>query len=414
MKSIVITPESTSTPQAKKVRKQWFHLAFVITLGLSAVHPARAQTLTVLYSFAGGADGWSPSANVALDARGNLYGTTSLGGDLTCDSGSGCGAIFKLDSHGRKTILHTFRGGADGAYPGGGVLRDAAGNLYGTTKAAGDLTCNSGNGCGTVFKLDAHGGFTVLHAFTGVPDGLEPEISPLLRDSQGNIYGTTEQGGDENCENSAGCGTVFKVDGSGKETVLHVFHGGTDGAYPLGGVIRDAAGNIFGTTSAGGTFRGGVVYKVDAIGNETVLYNFAGTPDGLAPWSTLVAVGEYLYGTTSTGGSFGFGTLFKVDKAAHETVVYNFAGLDGNFPVEGLTRDGNGILYGTTLYGGGYVGNVFKLDTSTGAESVVYDFTGGTDGAYPGGFFKDAAGNLYGATESGGAYGFGSIFKITP
>lgn len=181
--------------------------------GARAVSLAQAQTLTVLYSFKGGTDGASSYAGLVRDSAGNLYGTTYDGGNQNC--ASGCGTVFKLSATGKKTQLYSFTGKADGASPLAGLIRDSGGNLYGTTRYGGNSSC--GGGCGTVFKVDATGKETVLHSFTGPTDGSVPQ-GILLRDVQGNLYGTTTDGGDSSCDNGVGCGIVFKLDGSRKRS----------------------------------------------------------------------------------------------------------------------------------------------------------------------------------------------------
>jgi uncharacterized repeat protein (TIGR03803 family) len=204
----------------------------------------KAGKETVLYTFTGGDDGDYPDSLIR-DATGNLYGTTFLGGGTGCNV-SGCGTVFKMTKAGKETVLYRFTGGDDGAYP-GGLIRDAKGNLYGTA-GGGDMSdCT---GCGVVFKLAPNGKETVLHSFTGPPDGRIPE--GLLRDSTGNLYGTTAEGGDSNCIEGGGCGTIFKVDPTGKETVLYTFTGSPDGELPLAVLIMDASGNLYGTTAFGG------------------------------------------------------------------------------------------------------------------------------------------------------------------
>jgi uncharacterized repeat protein (TIGR03803 family) len=158
--------------------------------------------------------------------------------------------VYKLDTASHETVLYSFTGGADGRNPYGGVIRDSAGNLYGTTVEGG--TANSG----VVYKLDTTGHETVLYSFTGGPDGGGP--SGVIRDSAGNLYGTASGG-------TAGQGVVYELDTAGQETVLHSFTGGADGYYPNGGVIRDSAGNLYGTTSNGGQTGGGVVFKLKPL-----------------------------------------------------------------------------------------------------------------------------------------------------
>jgi uncharacterized repeat protein (TIGR03803 family) len=215
---------------------------------------------TILHSFTGtGGDGALPMAGLVRDAAGNLYGTTvegrAYGGQ--CGGFGGCGTIFKIDPTGKETVLYVFTGETDGQAP-GGLLRDLAGNLYGTTAFGG------AGAAGTVFKLDASGKKTVLYSFTGGTDGDEP-VGPLVRDKGGNFYGVTNVGGGKGC--SSGCGTVFKLSKAGKETILYRFTGGVDGAYPVAGLLRDKAGNLYGTTLYGGDAKVcspgcGVVFEV--------------------------------------------------------------------------------------------------------------------------------------------------------
>jgi uncharacterized repeat protein (TIGR03803 family) len=353
-------------------------LALVIALGRVVIMTPSAEahadaTFTVLYSFKFGVtDGQSPYAGLVRDAAGNLYGTTLYGGSSSNCSG-GCGTVFKLDTTGKETLLHSFEGPpADGANPFASLVRDAAGNLYGTTLRGG------ASDFGTVFKLDTTGTETVLHSFVGSPtDGQYPR-GGLVRDSAGNLYGTTSNGGSSsNC--SGGCGTVFKLDTTGTEIVLHSFVGlPTDGANPFAGLLRDAAGNLYGTTAYGGSkhahfcaFGCGTVFKLDTTGKETVLHSFMGaaTDDGALPEADLVqdAAGN-LYGTTFTGGDspcyegYGCGTVFELDATGKEIVLHSFAWKDGASPDAVLIRDAAGNLYGTTSTGGAFGwGTVFKL-----------------------------------------------------
>ncbi|HWY21097.1 MAG TPA: choice-of-anchor tandem repeat GloVer-containing protein [Candidatus Acidoferrum sp.] len=399
---------SNSVPR-RRLQSTALALAIVLLPGFLAPPSAPAQTFTVLYSFTGGVDGSFPSG-VIRDTAGNLYGTTLYGGHLACRPpfATGCGTVFKIDATGKKTGVHNFAGGADGASPYAGVIRDAAGNLYGTTLMGGDVACNSGIGCGTVFKLDPSGTQTVLYKFTNVPDATAP--GSLTRDAKDNFYGMGDYGGLSNI------GAVFKLDSSGKETVLYSFHGTTDGAFPwLGvGVVLDAAGNLYGTTWVGGSFGKGTVFKVDSAGRETVLYSFTGGADGALPHAGLVRDTQgNLFGTTQNGGAFDFGTVFKVDNTGNETVLYSFTGgTDGADPFGGLIRDSVGNLYGTTS--GVSVGSatVFKLD-SAGHETILHSFAAG-EGSPWAGVIRDAAGNIYGTTIGGGTANLGTVFKIAP
>jgi uncharacterized repeat protein (TIGR03803 family) len=245
-------------------------------------------------------------------------------------------------------VLYRFTGtGGDTAQPFAGVVRDASGNLYGTTLYT---------GFGAIYSVDLTGQEKVLYSFTGQA-GANPYGS-LLLDSKGNVYGTASFGG------SFSAGIVFKVDPTGTETVLYSFTGGTDGGYPEAGLIRDAKGNLYGTTSSGGSSGAGTVFKLDPSGTETVLYNFTGGADGANPaWGTLLrdSAGN-LYGTTSQGGASDFGVVFKVDTTGKETVLHAFSGRDGKTPYGTLVRDKAGNLYGTTYEGGAFGGGVvFKI-----------------------------------------------------
>jgi uncharacterized repeat protein (TIGR03803 family) len=428
----------------------------------------RAGQETVLYSFTGGADGGSPTAGVIRDSAGNLYGTTQDGGITTgvCSTyyywSPGCGVVFKLDGTGNETVLYAFTGLADGAFPYAGVIRDGAGYLFGTAYGGGITgTCGTG-GCGVVYKLDMTGNETVLHSFTGVPDGAFPEAG-VVADPAGNLYGTTYNGGvslshgavykldpagqetvyafggpprggnpffDGVIRDAAGDlygatlwggtadeGVVYKLNAAGQETVLHSFTGGADGGSPRGSVIRDSAGNLYGVTDSGGTANAGVVYKVNTAGQETVLYSFTGGADGGSPIDgpILDSAGN-LYGTTYSGGTAGYGVVYKLNVAGQETVLHSFTfGADGGYPSGGVIRDSAGNLYGTASFGGtSGAGVVYKVNAA-GQQTVLYNFTGGADGSLPkSGVVFDPAGNLYGTTYFGGTSNAGVVYKLAP
>jgi len=374
----------------------------LMLVGLAAltIQSARAQTFSVLYSFAGSPDGAYPCAGLVRDTTGNLYGTTFYGG------ASSYGTVFKLNSKNRETVLYSFAGGG---YPYDALL-DVNGQFYGTTYSGG------ASNFGTVFKLNQSGKETVLHSFAGSPDGQYP-FAGLVRDAKGNFYGVTTLGGSFNN------GVVFKLDKAGKETLLYTFTGGSDGGVPLyyGSLVMDSAGNLYGTTQGGGA-RFGTVFKVTPKGKETVLHSFTGPPDGVAPFAGLVrdAKGN-LYGT-ALGGTSGNGVVYKVDKTGKESVLYTFTGgADGGNPFEGLVRDAKGNLYGTTEVGGtSGLGTVYRV-SSNGKETVLHSFTGGANGRIPfTALIRDTKGNLYGTTEQGGdvacnpPYGCGTVFKLTP
>jgi uncharacterized repeat protein (TIGR03803 family) len=371
----------------------------------------------VLYSFSGGTDGGSPAGGLIFDGAGNLYGTTNGGGTY-----SG-GTVFELSPAAgggwTETVIHSFGNGTDGNGPEAGLIFDAAGNLYSTTNGGGTY-----NG-GTVFELtpQAGGGWTetVIHSFGSGTDGAGPWAG-LIFDAAGNLYSTTKGGGTYNG------GTVFELTpqagGGWTEQVLHSFQGGADGAQPYAGLIFDAAGNLYGTTYFGGAYGyyGTVFDLTPAAGGtwtEKVLYNFSGFPDGINPVGGLIFDGTgNLYGTTYLGGTYGKGTLFELTPAGGgtwtEQVLHNFGnGNDGATPSSGLITDTAGNLYGTTPDGGSYFrGTVFRFNAQ--GLVLLHSFSG-TDGSGPeASLTLDAAGNLYGTTGQGGASNDGTVFEFTP
>jgi uncharacterized repeat protein (TIGR03803 family) len=267
----------------------------LISAGIAA-QSAQAQTYSVLYSFSVN-HGVQPAGGLFRDAAGNLYGTTIYGGR------TGNGTVFKLETTGKQIVLHSFTGNSDGGLPLAGLIRDKLGNFYGTT---GPAFTNSG----VVFKMDGPGNETVLHRFNHFKFGAGL-TGVLVRDRAGNLYGTTQSGGNLRPCLLAGCGLVFKLDTRGKETVLYRFKGKADGRAPFGSLIRDDAGNLYGTTTKGGASDAGVVFKVDATGKETVLYSFKGKSDGKTPMAGLIRnTAGNLYGTTEFGGASGAGVVF--------------------------------------------------------------------------------------------------------
>jgi uncharacterized repeat protein (TIGR03803 family) len=358
-------------------------------------------TERILYSFGANAtDGQEPYAGVIRDSAGNLYGTTQTGGAI------GLGTVFKITAAGTETILHSFGSSAtDGQTPRAGVIMDNAGNLYGTTLMGG------ANQIGTVFKIDTSGTETILYSFGArANDGMDPD-GGLITDSAGNLYGTTSAGG------SGGTGTVYKIDPAGTETILYSFGvGNTDGAAPSGDLIMDSAGNLYGTTAQGGAYFEGTAFKISAAGSEKILHSFGpSVTDALVPAAGLImdSAGD-LYGTTEQGGANVSGTVFKIDAAGTETILYSFAAsvTDGRGPgpYMGLIMDSTGSLYGTTASGGANHndlfgdGTVFTLGVA-GTETILHSFgANATDGLAPfAGLIVDSAGNLYGTTVNGGA-----------
>jgi uncharacterized repeat protein (TIGR03803 family) len=402
--------------------------ALLIVLLISVASPSVAYGQSykekVLYSFTGGPDGAYPYGSVIQDANGNLYGTTQQGGIdpfgyCASNGANGCGVVFKIDTSGTETVLYSFTGAEDGSGPTAGLIEDASGNLYGTT-------VYSQPGYGTVFKLDAAGTETTLYGFcvTGPPcaDGANP-YDGLIQDSDGNLYGTALNGG-------SGGGVLFKVSASGTETVLWAFQGPPDGAYPYSGVIQDAIGDFYGTTLDGGKSCEcnccGTVFKLDTSGQESILHNFEGFRDGSGPYGGLVIdyTGTTLYGTTETGGLRRRpedGEVFQVGTNGGKKILYSFTGASGRAPSAALIFDDAGNLYGTTFRGGSQAnaGVVFKVNKN-GKEKVLYKF-GGTSGIGPmASVILDQADSLYGTTVYGGilscdgGQGCGVVFELTP
>ena len=370
--------------------------AFIVVTLFTGV--AQGQTYKTLYSFSGGSDGAEPMSSLVQDTAGNLYGTTRDGGTL------GLGTVFQLAQSGTEKVLHSFTGGTDGSIPASGLILDSAGNLYGTTDLGGAYNH------GVVFKIDSSSNESVLHAFSGGTDGIGSPAA-LIRDGAGNLFGVTYYGGNGPCsfQGNTGCGTIFKIDASGNESVLYNFTGINGDGHPDTALVEDSAGNLYGAA------RDGEVFEVAPSGIGKPLHILGGA-DGSDLRGDLIRDGAgNLYGTAFFGGALGSGVVFKVDVSGNETVLYNFSGgTDGANPQSGLVADAAGNFYGTTHNGGAHgYGVVFKLD-SAGNQSVLYSFAGGTDGANPyGGLLLDATGNLYGTTYAGGVSGHGTVFEIT-
>ena len=399
-------------------------LAIVLASVIVATRPAQAQMFEVLYSFQGSPDASQPLGPLVRDAVGNLFSTSIGGGTF------GQGTVFKLSATGKESVLYSFCIELychEGGNPSSPLIRDSKGNFYGTASGG---TFNYG----FVFEAYPNGGMTVLYNFTGGADGGGPG-GRLLLDDEGSLYGTTSEGGAFRCGyyRNEGCGVVYRLSKTGDETVLYNFTSSNDWPGPTGGLVRDSKGNLYGMTSARGTYGYGTVFRLDPNGEMKVLHNFAGGGDGIGPIGSLLRDSKgNLYGETVGGGTVGpcqqnvCGVVFKLGRTGRETVLHRFVGgLDGLFPSGDLVRDSKCNLYGTTLEGGEYknclnsdCGTVFKIDTNA-TEKVLYRFTGGADGGSPGGLIREADGTLYGATGMGGnttncAYGCGTVFKVTP
>lgn len=391
--------------------------AAVVLAGVIVPVSARATTFTVLHTFTGGSDGAGPLAGVTIDRMGNLYGTAQNGG------AAGYGTAFKLkhSSAGWKfSVLYTFASGNDGADPEARVMPGPGGRLYGTT-------AQGGGGGGTVFDLTgatkrgaAHKE-RALFRFTNSGNGYQPSSGDLTFDAAGNIYGTTSSGG------AYSSGTVFELmhrNGVWNENVLYTFGSVGDGAVPVAGVIFDGAGNLYGTTSGGGTNGQGTVFQLvrSASGwSEHILYNFQAQNDGEVPYASLTFDGAgNLYGAATDGGVNGGGTIFELVRGASSwsfQTLYSVAGWGISGPFRTPVVDAGGNVYGTThCDGANSAGSVFELTHmgSVWTYNALYDFTGGSDGGFV--FANpvfDAHGNIYGTTQIGGS-GNGVVWEVSP
>ena len=366
----------------------------------AAVCPLRApaQTYEVVYAFTVPAA--EPVAGLVQGTDGLFYGTTRSGG---ANNG---GTVFKIDSGGNLTTLHTFSY-EDGNDPEAGLVQASDGKFYGTTYGGGAY------GFGTVFRIDSSGNLAVLHSFAGagpVGDGSYP-LAGLIEATDGNFYGTTSGGGLAYSD----YGTVFKMTPAGTVTIVHSFVG-TDGVYPVAGLVQSSAdGKLYGTTQVGGS-GSGTVFEMDLAGTNFVsLHSFAIT-DGAAPSAALVQANGKFYGTTKSGGSAGFGTIFSIDSAGTFATLRHLGAGDGHAPTASLVLAGDGKLYGTTSAGGtSDLGTVFKIDFA-GTLTTLESFAG-PDGAYPvADVVQGTDGNFYGTTGHGGTNGNasgGTVFKMT-
>ncbi len=385
-------------------------VAVILVIGLVATPSAQAQTFTLLYTFTGGSDGRGPYAGVIRDEAGNLYGTTTAAGDLECDGNYGCGTVFMMDSTGELTVLYTFTG-SDGDTP-ISFARDTKGNIYGTTVSGGNY------GHGVVYEINPVGKETVLHSFAGgTLDGCDPQQGVVI-DKAGNLYGTTAECGASNN------GTVFKLTPNGKLVWLYSFTGGAyGGSYPANGhLLVDKGDNLYGVTWHGGPSGNGIVYKITPEGKLTLLHMFAGgTADGCFPFGrpAMDEAGN-LYGTTANCGTHDMGTVWKLSKDGTESVLHSFAGgtSDGEDPSDSVALDAKGNMYGTTQAGGSGscpngCGVVYKLSRS-GTLTLLHSFDE-SDGANPtSGVWVSSKEGLYGTAYDGGSDDYGTVWKLTP
>jgi hypothetical protein len=432
---------------------------------LALASPATAEWKEqVLYSFQGGTDGATPAGGVVFDKQGNLYGATQQGGGSNCSPMAACGTVYQLAPPAKQgdpwteTVLHVFRGKQynDGEFPSGGVIADAAGNIYGTTAYGGTGDCvllGIKGGCGTVFELSppqTNGGkwtYAILYSFATAKQGYVP-WGDLVFDSAGNLYGATYFGGGKGTTCDAFykyCGAIFELSppktkgGKWTEQILHSFAGGTDGANPTGGLVLNYAGAIFGTTSAGGStdcqgpgcgtaFELEPPAKTDGTWKENILHVFTGGDDGAGPNGGLIFDSKgALYGTAGGGGTQGLGVVFQLKAKPSgrwvESVLHDFTdNAQGRGPGGPVVLNSAGDLYGTAFAGPYSRGVVFRLSESGGGDwafSDIYGFSGPPDGSYPSAPLTfDKNRNLYSTTEGGGTGqvcqgGCGTVYEVS-
>jgi len=390
-----------------------------VAAAFSAAVPAGAAPFAVLYAF-NGVDAAQPQSALLVDSDGALVGTSPFGGQARK------GSVFRLPAGGvagSMQILYAFTGGADGSQPFTGLAADPAGNLFGVASAGGD------SGDGTIFEILRDGStftFERLYSFSGGAEGSVP-VGGLTIDDAGNLYGTTARGG------AGGVGTVFEWNAADASlTTLYAFSApssglNADGALPEAALLRDARGDLFGTTAAGGPAGDGVVFALVPEGSDysfSVLHAFSGGADQATPVGGLVSdrSGD-LFGTTSGDITVNlYGTVFELRKIGASYVyrtIHTFQDADdGATPYWTLVLDDAGDLFGTAAVGGpGNAGTLFELFPAGNDYGirVFHQFLGSVDGAIPaGGVVADAAGRLYGTTLAGGVFGWGTLFAFTP
>jgi uncharacterized repeat protein (TIGR03803 family) len=415
-------------------------ICLIFLCALSVASVSFAGQLTRLYAFTGGADGKYPYGPLLLDSAGNLYG-------VTLEGGIGYGTVFRLSppleegAPWTETVLHTFAGGpSDGASPGGNLILDFAGNLYGVAGAGGLTTClgGSSSGCGVAFRISPSLEYTILYEFGRVPlDGWDPQ-GQIAMDTSGAIYGATTFGG----LSTYSSGTVFKLTpptvpgGTWTESVLHVFGTGTDGFEPFGGVTFNADGSLFGTTLFGGTFGRGTVFELSpppqsgGVWAASVLHDFSPLAGGFGPVSgvTFDSSGNFYGSTAESTGPRADGTVFRLNPPSQTggpwggSTLFEFGGQDGSYPNRSTPAlDASGNLWITTASGGTYdAGTLVELapPASSGqswVQKLVYSFSNSWNGGAPAyGVTIGPDGTLYGTTAGGGDNSSGIVYQYKP
>jgi uncharacterized repeat protein (TIGR03803 family) len=370
----------------------------LLSLSFLFVATAGGASLSLQSLLGFGTNPKNPDAGLVQATDGNLYGTTSFGGTIEEN-----GTIFRIGSTGGLTTLFSF-GDTNGNQPQGRLIQATDGRLYGTTEFGG---ANGGNG--TVFRISLSGQFTLLFSFKGT-NGSRPQ-GGLIQASDGQFYGTTVAGG-VGSDN----GTIFRINSNGVFTLLYTFpSNGRNGTSPLGSLFQHTDGNLYGTTSLGGS-GDGTVFRITLAGVFSSLVSFNGV-NGSGPAAGLVRGSDgNFYGTTQFGGATDNGTVFRVTPSGALTSLASFAGTNGNFPLASLLASSDGFLYGTTsgdksVGGTNTFGTVFRV-TQAGALTTLAVFNS-TNGASPlAGLIRGTDGNYYGTTFDGGPAGGGSVFRL--
>jgi uncharacterized repeat protein (TIGR03803 family) len=374
--------------------------------------PTSAQTWTTIFAFNGLNGRGGPSSGLTRDAAGNFYGTTYGGGPGGVPGGYG--TVYKLTHQSAGwvlTTLYRFRA-YDGDGPASRVIFGPDGALYGTTSIG-------ANGYGTVYRLQRPASCpsgncpwseTTLYAFQNGSDGRDPS-GDLMFDRQGNIY-STAGGGPTNGSCNGTCGVVYKLTRSGQSwsySVIYAFQGDDDGDGPNGGVVQDASGNLYGTTAGGGRDRSGTVYRLAQSGGgwtESIIYNFANDGDGRNPVGGLILDSAgILYGTTPGGGQYGAGTVYSISGGGFSVLAsLNYPAGNGSDSALALDNEGN-------LYGDVWLGYVFKLTRSNG--NWIFSQLGSGDPGMSTSLLVDSNGVVYGVDPGGPLYLYGAVFQIT-
>lgn len=397
-------------------------LAPAAQIGFATPKRPKSFKESVLYNFCSASncsDGSYPYGSLLGDKSGNLYGTTAFGG--TNEGGT----VFDLHPNGKGGWTETVLYGCcsqsscfDGWTPGGPLVMDSSGDIYGSTSQGGHY------GCGVAFELTNSKGMwveNVILDFQGPIYGCGP--TGLTMDTSGNLHGVMGAGGDtQSCYPGEGCGVVFELTpskGGWTENVLYTFglNGSADGIFPSSPVKLDAKGNIYGEAKSCLVYNcQGTVYELTAEGAYSILYKFSGKSDGKTPEGGLVLNKRgNIYGTTDAGGAHNDGTVFKLTPGGKETVLHSFSGPpDGTNPDSGLAIDPAGNLYGTTVIGGNAGGNgiFFELSSQNHWKETAYSFKGST-GSVPYGFSLIQS-EFYGTTNRGGINSAGVVYRIVP